>query len=263
MSTIQFSRIRYLSQPAPVSMGDEWFGIAGLDHFWCQRRFEVLRRMADGILRNANHLAEMGCGSGIVQRQIEDAFQKQIMGFDLNENALLENSSRTSEVCCYDVFQRNPEYDGHFDGIVLFDVLEHLQEEDGFLEAIQFHLATNGKLIVNVPAFQQLFSRYDEAAGHFRRYDIGTFAEVAERNGMSITGWTYWGMPLVPLLVLRKFWVLAQRQENIIASGMDSRGPVMNRLLLGLSRLEPIPQHFVGTSLMAILERRHSGGEVR
>jgi hypothetical protein len=77
-----------------------------------------------------------------------------------------------------------------------------------------------------------------------------------ERNGMAITGWTYWGMPLTPLLVLRKYWLRKHAKEDIIASGMDSRGSVMNRLLLGLSRLEPIPQHFMGTSLMAIVERR-------
>jgi precorrin-6B methylase 2 len=256
MISTQSARIRYLSPPAPVSMADEWFGIAGLDHFWCQRRFEVLRRMADGILQSAGHLAEVGCGSGIVQRQIEDAFQKQIPGFDLNENALSQNLSRTSDVCCYDAFQKNAEYEGYFEGIVLFDVLEHLEDEDRFLEAVQFHLARNGKLLVNVPAFEYLFSRYDEAAGHFRRYDIASFTKVMERNGMAITGWTYWGMPLTPLLVLRKYWLRKHAKEDIIASGMDSRGSVMNRLLLGLSRLEPIPQHFVGTSLMAIVERR-------
>jgi cyclopropane fatty-acyl-phospholipid synthase-like methyltransferase len=236
-------------------MGDEWFGIAGLDHFWCLRRFEVLRRMADGALRNATHLAEIGCGSGIVQRQIEDAYAKQITGFDLNENALVQNISRISEVCCYDAFQKNPEYADYFEGIVLFDVLEHLEDEDGFLAAVQFHLAQNGKLIVNVPAFEYLFSRYDEAAGHFRRHDIGSLTKVAERNGMTVTRWTYWGMALTPLLVLRKYWLLTQAKQDIIASGMDSRGPLMNRMLLGLSRLEPIPQHSAGTSLMAILEK--------
>ncbi len=74
MISTQPAKIRYLSPPAPVSMGDEWFGVAGLDHFWCRRRFEVLRRMAEGILRTAENLGEIGCGSGIVQRQIEDAF---------------------------------------------------------------------------------------------------------------------------------------------------------------------------------------------
>ncbi len=135
-------------------------------------------------------------------------------------------------------------------------MLEHLEDEDGFLEAVRFHLARHGKLIVNVPAFMYLFSRYDDAAGHFRRYDIDSFTKVVERNGMAITNWTYWGMPLTPLLVLRKYWLRTQAKKDIIASGMDSRGPLMNRLLLGLSRLEPIPQHFTGTSLMAIVENR-------
>ena len=161
-------------------------------------------------------------------------FQKQITGFDLNENALSQNLSRSSDVCCYDAFQKNAEYAGYFDGIVLFDVLEHLEDEDRFLEAVQFHLARNGKLLVNVPAFEYLFSRYDEAAGHFRRYDIGSFTKVMERNGMAITGWTYWGMPLTPLLVLRKYWLRTQRERKHHCQRHGLRGALYEPLAPGL-----------------------------
>jgi len=40
-------------------------------------------------------------------------------GFDLNELALRQNVSRTSPVCCYDIFQRNQEYEKYFDLILL------------------------------------------------------------------------------------------------------------------------------------------------
>jgi hypothetical protein len=240
----------------PVSMGDDWYHFASLDHFWIRRRFEVLYRLADRLIRNSSALAEVGCGHGMVQRQIEDCFGREVTGFDLNEVALQQTMSRISPVCCYDIFQRDAESKSRFDVILLFDVLEHLQNEDSFVNAIQFHMAAKGKLLINVPALQSLWSKYDEAAGHFRRYDIDALRSVAERNGMTITAWTYWGLPMLPLLILRKLWLLVHSNENVISTGFNSRGTFLNRALLWLSRCEPIPQKLTGTSLMAVLENR-------
>jgi 2-polyprenyl-3-methyl-5-hydroxy-6-metoxy-1,4-benzoquinol methylase len=39
-----------------------------------------------------------------------------------------------------------------FDAIFLIDVLEHISGEEGFLAALLFHLAENGKLVLDVPA---------------------------------------------------------------------------------------------------------------
>lgn len=249
-------RIRYISPAAAVSMGDDWYGIASLNHFWIRRRFEVLRRLADETMRRASAVAEIGCGHGLLQRQIEDYYGRDVTGFDLNERALHQTSSRTSAVCCYDLFQKSAEFEGRFDLLLLFDVLEHLQDEDEFVKAIQFHLAPQGKILVNVPALQPLWSKYDEAVGHFRRYNIETLYQVAHRNGMTVSDWSYWGAPLTPLLALRKIWLSARRSEKVISTGMDPGNPVMNRLLLWLSRCEYIPQHLVGSSLMAVFETR-------
>ena len=51
------------------------------------------------------------------------------------------------------------------------------------LEAVGRHLEPGGHLLVNVPALQPLFSAYDVAAGHFRRYDRPSLARGAGRSG--------------------------------------------------------------------------------
>jgi hypothetical protein len=66
--------IEYLSAPAEVSMADRWFEIASIDHFWVRRRFDVLRRLAGDWIANSRAMAEIGCGHGLLQRQIEDAY---------------------------------------------------------------------------------------------------------------------------------------------------------------------------------------------
>ncbi len=247
--------IRYLSAPAEVSMADRWFEIAVMEHFWIRRRFYVFRRLAGSLIAKAREIAEIGCGNGLLQRQIEQAYGREVTGFDLNEAALKRNVSCSSAVNCYDVCQRNPALREKFDLIFLFDVLEHITDEDGFLNALLFHLALGGKLIVNVPAGMWAYSAYDVAAGHVRRYSLRSLGDTANRNHLEMSKCTYWGLPLVPTLLLRKLWLLGGRdQDRIISAGFDSRGDLINRVLGLISRCEPIPQRILGTSLMAVLE---------
>jgi SAM-dependent methyltransferase len=236
-------------------MADRWYEIARLDHPWIVRRFEVLRRLAGPLIRQATAIAEFGCGHGLLQRQIEDAYGLPVSGFDLNAAALKQTASRISPVFCYDLMDLNPEYEGRFDVILLFDVLEHIQYEESFLRAIQFHLAPGGELLLNVPAFNPLFSAYDRAVGHLRRYTIRSLSAVARQSGMRIASWTYWGMPLLPLLLLRKIWVAHKPVDDIVSAGFDADSLLRDRLLAFLARCERVPQHVAGTSLMAALRR--------
>jgi SAM-dependent methyltransferase len=255
-------KIEYLSPAAEVSMADRWFEIASIDHFWIRRRFEVLQRLCGGLISSAGAMAEIGCGHGLLQRQIETAYGRGVAGFDLNEFALKQNLSRHSRVCCYDIFGKDPALKGKFEVIFLFDVLEHITDEDRFLNALLFHLAPHGMLILNVPAGQWAFSAYDVAAGHVRRYSIGTLRETALRNGLDMRDWTYWGLPIVPTLMARKLWLMGKSdQSKIITTGFDSRTPWINRALGALSRFEWIPQKLLGTSLMAVFQAVSGGSD--
>jgi len=248
--------VEYLSPPAKVSVADSWFGIAAIAHFWIQRRFRVLRDLAGEFILSAQEMAEIGCGHGLLQRQIEDAYARTVTGFDLNEYALKRNLSTQSRVCCYDIFQRNVAFREKFDLIFLFDVLEHITDEDGFLGALLFHLAPQGKLVINVPAGLWAFSSYDTAAGHVRRYVFGSIRKTVIRNRLMIRSWTYWGAPLLPILAVRKLWLIREHdRDKTIKTGFDSRAPWINQALGALSRCEVIPQRFLGTSLMAVVER--------
>jgi len=249
-------KIEYLSQPDRVSMGDSWFEIASPRHFWFIRRFQVLHRMAGTLLSTAGiRVAEFGCGNGVVQRQLEDRYGLSVDGFDLNELSLKQNISRRSQVFCYDIHQRKETLRGRYDLIFLFDVLEHIDDEDAFLTSLLFHLKPGGRLLINVPALQSLYSRYDEAVGHVRRYDLASMQSVTSRNGLETESATYWGLPLLPLLWIRKPWVRNKKREDIISEGMDPKIGVLNGALSLFSRLERIPQRAIGTSLMVVLRK--------
>jgi 2-polyprenyl-3-methyl-5-hydroxy-6-metoxy-1,4-benzoquinol methylase len=247
--------LTYLSSPAAVSMADCWFEIATIDHFWIHRRFEVLRQLAGSLIPSAGEIAEIGCGHGLLQRQIEDAYGREVTGFDLNEFALKQSVTGFSNICCYDIHQQDLSLRERFDLVFLFDVLEHMADEDRFLRALTFHLAPGGTLVVNVPAGRWAYSAYDQAAGHERRYSIRSLEEAAARNRLRIARWTYWGLPLVLSLLFRRLSLLGkQGKDEIISAGFSPRTKTLNRLLSLVAKCEPIPQKFLGTSIMAVLE---------
>ena len=143
-------------------------------------------------------------------------------------------------------FTGEPRNSKHGSTHIFFDVLEHIDDEDAFLASVEFHLDRSGVLIINVPAHQALFSRYDQAAGHVRRYCAAMLAKVAERNGMKIHSYTYWGMPLVPVLILRKgLLAFSSTEKQIISTGFDPGGKLRNAALLHLSRCEFIRNIFL------------------
>ncbi len=254
--------ITYLSQPEPVSMGDAWFDIASTSHFWIRRRFEVLRKLAPQFDWPRLKLAEIGSGTGLVQRQFEDQFGAEIDGFDLNETALQNAFSRKSRCLCYNIHARDAQVRRAYDAIVLFDVIEHIEDHRGFLESALFHLKPGGSLIINVPALMSLFSAYDKAAGHVRRYAAEELIALVESCGLKTTAWTYWGRPMLPLLGIRKRRLKKMTDEDeILREGFASRGALGNAVLLALSRSERIPQHRIGTSLMLVAHLENNGAE--
>jgi hypothetical protein len=107
-------------------------------------------------------------------------------------------------------------------------------------------------VLINVPAHQFFYSDYDRAAGHIRRYSVDQLTRVAEQNGFRIRASSYWGLPLVPLLLLRK---TIRMERNNGKAGFDAHGDTMNRFLSLLSQCEPLPQRLLGTSVMAVLEK--------
>jgi SAM-dependent methyltransferase len=58
-----------------------------------------------------------------------------------------------------------------YDTILYLDVLEHIADDAAELAAAASHLAPGGHLVVLGPAHQFLFSAFDQAIGHYRRYN--------------------------------------------------------------------------------------------
>jgi SAM-dependent methyltransferase len=66
-----------------------------------------------------------------------------------------------------------------FDTILYIDVLEHIEDDVAEIERAMARLKPGGHLVVLAPAHTWLFSPFDEAVGHFRRYTRASLLERA------------------------------------------------------------------------------------
>jgi SAM-dependent methyltransferase len=246
----------YLSNSAPVHMGDDWFELATSEDFWIKRRFDVLRKLMAKFDLRDKQIGEIGCGCGFVQQQVAQYYGVRVDGFDLNEKALRHSVATGQQRYCYNIFDRNPQFAAKYDVLVLFDVVEHIEQDKEFMEMVLFHLKEGGHLLINVPAFMSLHSRYDEVMGHQRRYDFRMLEELCSSVGLARVARTYWGLPMVPLLFLRKFWLQGQKDPRVVTRrGFTPPGRAANFILSLAATLELIPQSLMGTSLMAIYRK--------
>mgnify|MGYP001196157089 FL=1 len=69
-----------------------------------------------------------------------------------------------------------------FDSIMYLNVLEHIEKDnDEIIKAFE-KLKKNGFLIILVPAHNKLYSKFDKAVGHFRRYEMNFFKNLEIEN---------------------------------------------------------------------------------
>jgi SAM-dependent methyltransferase len=236
-------------------MADEWFEIASLEHFWIRRRFAVVKQLLGSADLAGKRICEIGCGHGLVQRQFELGYAATVDGMELNLPALEMNLSQKGQLYLYDIFDRKPQFGEAYDVIILFDVLEHINDDKGFLSVAAEMVCPGGLVVINVPARKELYSDYDVQAGHVRRYSLESLTQLAESAKLAIKKLSYWGLPLVPLLWMRKQLLKGKKPDEVIREGFSPRNRFVNSILSALSGIEFVPNKFFGTSVMSIAEK--------
>lgn len=80
---------------------------------------------------------------------------------------------------------------GSLPAVGMFDVLEHIQEQEAFLRQVRELLVSGGRLYLTVPAYQLLWSADDDYAGHYRRYTLGSLQRVLNASGFRVVFASY------------------------------------------------------------------------
>jgi SAM-dependent methyltransferase len=132
-----------------------------------------------------------------------------------------------------------------FDTILYFDVLEHIEDDRRELRLAADRLRPGGHLVVLSPAHAFLFSPFDRAIGHYRRYDKVMFRSLAPA-----------GLRLVELTYLDSAGMLLSLANRLLLrSSAPSRNQVLfwDRWVVRCSRvLDGLFGGMVGKSILGV-----------
>jgi SAM-dependent methyltransferase len=176
------------------------------DHFWFQGRTAVISALAARALGNSPSACalEVGCGTGLVlealQRQVPTGF---VVGMDLHLTGLGQaRRGWPGPLVCADVTR--PPFARPFDLVGAFDVIEHLTDDEGALRHLYSLVRPGGALLVTVPAHPSLWSYFDEAAHHVRRYRRRDLVEKVTASGFRVEFSSEFMASLLPMVWLRR-----------------------------------------------------------
>ncbi len=136
-----------------------------------------------------------------------------------------------------------------FDSILYIDVLEHIRDDKEELIKVSQHLKTEGNLIIVGPAHQWLFTSFDSAIGHYRRYNKPMLRTVLPDN-----------IEVIKLAYLDCVGLLASLGNKLILR--QSRPTlqqikVWDKFMVPISRkLDPALKYRLGKSILLVGRKR-------
>ncbi len=182
---------------------------------------------------------DIGCGTGYTAKVLDSHWRT--VGVDISADSLRFCQRRgLKRVSLVDMTRLSlPFKADSFDFILALDVIEHLEDDFHALRECQRVLKAGGVLIITVPAFMALWSPWDEALGHKRRYTANSFLAVVEKTGLATRRISYMFLFVFPAAVIirqLKRWVRSEA-----ASYPTDFIPIpkfLNRALVQIGRLE-------------------------
>lgn len=136
-----------------------------------------------------------------------------------------------------------------FDAILYADVIEHIPDDADELQRAVTHLRPAGKLIILAPAHPWLYTAFDEAIGHHRRYTKSTLMRIIPA-----------GLETITLKYLDSAGVLLSLANRcLLHQAMPTQRQIQSwdRWAVPLSRiLDPLLGFRAGKSVLGIWQRR-------
>ena len=200
------------------------------------------------------NVVDFGCGTGgllhLVRKRI--GFQR-FLGVDASAQAIALARRLGPDYAVVDPETYAPETDT--DLVLLMDVIEHVADDVGLLARLLAPLATGAALLISVPAVPMLYTDWDRALGHHRRYTRASLSKAVRRAGAEVAFLSYGFSYLLPIGLVRRASRPAYEGECVfppVPRWAERSLLLLNRIELAACRVLPIP---FGTSLFCLARR--------
>jgi SAM-dependent methyltransferase len=219
-----------------------WYRLAEDDSYWFRHRaasiVACLRRIPP-----EGAVFDVGGGNGHVTKAMRDAGLESIL-VEPSVSAVSNAVSRGLSPIVCSTLEDAGFAAGSLPAVGLFDVLEHIADDAGFLRQIHSLVVPRGRLYLTVPAYPWLWSSHDELVGHYRRYTLGRLKRTLGSGHFEVEYGTYLFSFLVPPILLAR--TLPTRlglrkpsgDQEQLCRELGGRASLANRLVAPLLRCE-------------------------
>jgi SAM-dependent methyltransferase len=215
-------------------------------HFWFRARNALIYELAEKLcsgLKPGYLVLEVGCGTGNVLNVLRKACDGAlVVGMERFFDGLPHARRRYAGPLVQGDARSLP-FGKPFELVGLFDVLEHIAEERETLLSLREMLVPGGRLILTLPAHQFLWSHFDEAARHCRRYSTAQIRQTLVETGFEVDFVSHFMACIFPLVwAIRKIGGLRRSGGPEEARKLTMKEfrvvPVINALLTSIMTLE-------------------------
>lgn len=137
-----------------------------------------------------------------------------------------------------------------FDNIIYIDVLEHIKDDKSEIKNVYSHLKEGGFLVVLAPAHQWLFTPFDEAIGHYRRYNKRMLKAIITSEEFKCISLRY--LDCVGLIA-------SLGNRLLLKSKMPNKQQILlwDKVMVPISKIvDPLIQYSMGKSILGIWQKR-------
>ncbi len=172
------------------------------DSFWFTHRNKIIGA-ALGIFVPPEPFFDIGGGNGYVAQYLQELGHKVVLVEPGSSGALNAKMRGLDNVICSTV-QEAGFLPASIPSMGMFDVLEHIEDDEGFLRELHVKLSDDGRLYLTVPAYSFLWSEDDRYAQHYRRYTLKNLCQKLRDTGFNILFNSYFFAPLpLPIFLSR------------------------------------------------------------
>jgi hypothetical protein len=134
------------------------------------------------------------------------------------------------------------------DAVIYIDVLEHIESDKAQLELALSKIRPGGYLVVLSPAHQWLYTEFDRAIGHYRRYDRKSLLEISPPDSKVVCNRMLDSCGMLASLGNRLF----------LNNSMPSKSQILlwDRVMVPISRyLDRLTGFFIGKSILVVWQK--------
>src|SRR3989344_4432859 len=197
------------------------------------------RRAIKKIIRKYSHIKnpkilDIGCGAGKNMEELQEL--GNVYGLDSSPEALSLCRKRGLKKLTQGSAEMTHLKSASFNIITMLDVLEHTND-NLTLKEMQRILKKGGIIIITVPAFNWLWSKWDEVLHHKRRYTTYTLKQKLLANNFDPIKMTYlFSFLVIPALIIRTIKQIFF--TKFYPSDFKLSNPALNLLLGSFAELE-------------------------